>query len=109
MVGTPFIQLSLEGPSAGGFIAGGALLISEGWGIPLAFAQTMLAVMVVLFAGTTMDAGLRLTRYIIKNGEVSIKLVLLKTIIFRPWLLSPPVCCLRSVFPMETILAMEGH
>ena len=55
------------GPSAGGFIAGGALLISEGWGIPLAFAQTMLAVMVVLFAGTTMDAGLRLTRYIIQE------------------------------------------
>jgi carbon starvation protein len=55
------------GPSAGGFIAGGALLISEGWGISLAFAQTMLAVMVVLFAGTTMDAGLRLTRYIIQE------------------------------------------
>ncbi|MED5412541.1 MAG: carbon starvation protein A [Pseudomonadota bacterium] len=55
------------GPSAGGFIAGGALLISEGWGIPLTFAQTMLAVMVVLFAGTTMDAGLRLTRYIIQE------------------------------------------
>ncbi len=55
------------GPSASGFIAGGALLISNGWGIPLAFAQTMLAVMVVLFAGTTMDAGLRLTRYIIQE------------------------------------------
>jgi carbon starvation protein len=56
------------GPSAGGFIAGGALLISEGWGfISLGFAQTMLAVMVVLFAGTTMDAGLRLTRYIIQE------------------------------------------
>lgn len=55
------------GPSAGGFISGGALLISEGWGIPIAFAQTMLAVMVVLFAGTTMDAGLRLTRYIIQE------------------------------------------
>ena len=55
------------GPSAGGFISGGALLISNGWGIPLAFAQTMLAVMVVLFAGTTMDAGLRLTRYIIQE------------------------------------------
>ncbi len=56
-----------EGPAASGFIAGGALLISEGWGIPLSFAQTMLAVMVVLFAGTTMDAGLRLTRYIIQE------------------------------------------
>ena len=55
------------GPAAGGFIAGGALLISEGWGISLTFARTMLAVMVVLFAGTTMDAGLRLTRYIIQE------------------------------------------
>ncbi|MCY4264105.1 MAG: carbon starvation protein A [Gammaproteobacteria bacterium] len=55
------------GPSAGGFISGGALLISEGWGISNTFAQTMLAVMVVLFAGTTMDAGLRLTRYIIQE------------------------------------------
>ncbi len=55
------------GPGATGFIAGGALLISEGWGISLTFAQTMLAVMVVLFAGTTMDAGLRLTRYIIQE------------------------------------------
>jgi len=49
------------------FIAGGAALITEGWGIPLAFSQTMLAVMVVLFAGTTMDAGLRLQRYIIQE------------------------------------------
>ena len=57
------------GPSAGGFIAGGALLISEGWGIPLAFAQTMLAVMVVLFVGTTMDAGLRLTRHNPRMGK----------------------------------------
>ncbi|MEX0618725.1 MAG: carbon starvation protein A [Pseudohongiellaceae bacterium] len=55
------------GPGAGGFIQGGAMLITEGWGIPAAFAQTMLAVMVVLFAGTTMDAGLRLQRYIIQE------------------------------------------
>ena len=55
------------GPSAGGFISGGAQLISNGWGISLTFAETMLAVMVVLFAGTTMDAGLRLTRYIIQE------------------------------------------
>ena len=55
------------GPADGGFITGGALLISNGWGFSQGFSQTMLAVMVVLFAGTTMDAGLRLTRYIIQE------------------------------------------
>tara|TARA_B100001059_G_C17836851_1_gene588746 strand:- start:1882 stop:3570 length:1689 start_codon:yes stop_codon:yes gene_type:complete len=52
---------------AGAFIEGGAQLITQGWGIPESFAQTMLATMVVLFAGTTMDAGLRLQRYIIQE------------------------------------------
>lgn len=56
-----------SGPGQTGFIDGGAILISTGWGIPIAFAETMLAVMVVLFAGTTMDAGLRLQRYIIQE------------------------------------------
>ena len=55
------------GPADGGFITGGALLISNGWGFSQSFSQTMLAVMVVLFAGTTMDACLRLTRYIIQE------------------------------------------
>ncbi len=53
--------------AASAFIAGGAALITEGWGIPESFSTTMLAVMVVLFAGTTMDAGLRLQRYIIQE------------------------------------------
>jgi len=55
------------GPGQAGFIEGGAALISQGWGIPEAFSETMLAVMVVLFAGTTMDAGLRLQRYIVQE------------------------------------------
>ncbi len=52
---------------ASAYIAGGAALITEGWGIPFTFSETMLAVMVVLFAGTTMDSGLRLQRYIIQE------------------------------------------
>lgn len=56
-----------SGPGQTGFIEGGAVLISTGWGISESFSQTMLAVMVVLFAGTTMDAGLRLQRYIIQE------------------------------------------
>ena len=55
------------GPGQAGFIEGGAALISQGWAIPEAFSETMLAVMVVLFAGTTMDAGLRLQRYIVQE------------------------------------------
>ena len=55
------------GPGQAGFIEGGAALISQGWGIPEAFSETMLAVMVVHFAGTTMDAGLRLQRYIVQE------------------------------------------
>lgn len=49
------------------FINGGAALIVAGWNIPEDFARTMLAVMVVLFAATTMDSGLRLQRYIIQE------------------------------------------
>jgi carbon starvation protein len=56
-----------SGPGQTGFIVGGARLITAGWGIPSAFSETMLAVMVVLFAGTTMDAGLRLQRYIVQE------------------------------------------
>jgi carbon starvation protein len=61
------IYASFGSGGSSAFIAGGAALITEGWGIPLSFSQTMLAVMVVLFAGTTMDAGLRLQRYIIQE------------------------------------------
>jgi len=56
---------------AGAFIQGGANLISEGWGMSVEFASTLLATMVVLFAGTTMDSGVRLQRYIIQEwGEI---------------------------------------
>jgi carbon starvation protein len=52
---------------AGAFIQGGANLISSGWGLPVGISQTLLATMVVLFAGTTMDSGVRLQRYIIQE------------------------------------------
>jgi carbon starvation protein len=56
---------------AGAFIEGGARLIEQGWGIPEIVSQTILATMVVLFAGTTMDSGVRLQRYIIQEwGEI---------------------------------------
>lgn len=52
---------------AGTFIQGGAQMISNGWGLPFNVSQTLLATMVVLFAGTTMDSGVRLQRYIIQE------------------------------------------
>ena len=54
-----------QGTSA--FVQGGARIAADGLGLPLAFAQTLLAVMAVLFAGTTMDAGVRLQRYIVQE------------------------------------------
>lgn len=56
---------------AGTFIQGGAQMITNGWGLPFSISQTLLATMVVLFAGTTMDSGVRLQRYIIQEwGEI---------------------------------------
>ncbi len=53
--------------SVAAFIEGGANLIASGWGLDTSLAATLLAVMVVLFAGTTMDSGVRLQRYIIQE------------------------------------------
>lgn len=54
------------------FVAGGAALIGSSWpGISEGFAQVLLATMVALFAGTTMDSGVRLQRYIIQEwGDI---------------------------------------
>ncbi|ARB45659.1 carbon starvation CstA family protein [Alloalcanivorax xenomutans] len=53
------------------FVDGGAAILSAGTGINAAVAGTMLTVMAALFAGTTMDTGLRLQRYIFQEwGEI---------------------------------------
>ncbi len=49
------------------FIKGGANILESGIGMDETMAQTLLTVMVVLFAGTTMDTGLRLQRYIFQE------------------------------------------
>ncbi len=51
----------------GAFKQGGANILSNGFGLPVAFSETLLTVMAVLFAGTTMDAGVRLQRYIVQE------------------------------------------
>jgi len=64
-----YTQFSDGGANA--FVAGGAALISSGWGISEGFAAVLLATMVALFAGTTMDSGVRLQRYIIQEwGDI---------------------------------------
>ncbi|AQW85541.1 carbon starvation protein A [Campylobacter pinnipediorum subsp. caledonicus] len=53
------------------FVAGGGAIIYEGLGIPQEASATLLSLMVILFAATTMDAGIRLQRYIIQEwGDI---------------------------------------
>lgn len=57
--------------SIGAFIDGGATILNQGVGIEMVLSQTMLTVMAALFAGTTMDTGVRLQRYIFQEfGEI---------------------------------------
>lgn len=49
------------------FINGGANILQGGLGLDTVLSQTLLTVMVILFAGTTMDTGLRLQRYIFQE------------------------------------------
>ncbi|MDV6326790.1 carbon starvation protein A [Idiomarina sp. PL1-037] len=49
------------------FVEGGANIISRGLGLDIGVSETLLTVMAVLFAGTTMDTGLRLQRYIFQE------------------------------------------
>ncbi|MDO4904819.1 MAG: carbon starvation protein A [Lautropia sp.] len=55
----------------GAFIDGGAAIIHAGVGLDPTLSATMLTVMAALFAGTTMDTGVRLQRYIFHEwGEI---------------------------------------
>ena len=78
------------------FIKGGAQLITNGWGLPFGLAQTLLATMVVLFAGTTMDSGVRLQRYIIQEWGDIYKIPVLRKGILAT--LVAVACCLLLAF-----------
>lgn len=53
------------------FVNGGATILENGTGISAEVSATMLTVMAALFAGTTMDTGLRLQRYIFQEwGDI---------------------------------------
>ena len=81
---------------AGTFIQGGAQLIQNGWGIPFSITQTLLATMVVLFAGTTMDSGVRLQRYIIQEWGDIYNIPILKKGVLAT--LVAVTCCLLLAF-----------
>ena len=59
------------------FVHGGATILTSGFGLPFAFAETLLTVMAVLFAGTTMDASVRLQRYIVQEWGTIYKIPVL--------------------------------
>ena len=53
------------------FVQGGASIVSSGSGLRHETAATLLTMMAVLFAGTTMDTGVRLQRYIVQEwGDI---------------------------------------
>jgi len=81
---------------AGTFIQGGAQLITNGWGLSFGISQALLATMVVLFAGTTMDSGIRLQRYIIQEWGEIYNIPLLKKGIVATML--AVICCLWLAF-----------
>ena len=81
---------------AGTFIQGGAQLITNGWGLPIGVSTTLLATMVALFAGTTMDSGVRLQRYIIQEWGDIYNIALFKKGIFATLL--AVTCCLLLAF-----------
>lgn len=59
------------GGGMNGWVQGGGALVARGLGLPAGFAGTLLAVMAILFAATTMDAGVRLQRYIVQEwGQI---------------------------------------
>lgn len=60
-----YTSFGINGTDA--FVRGGARIVNDGIGLPIDFAETLLAVMAVLFAATTMDAGVRLQRYVVQE------------------------------------------
>lgn len=56
------------GGSLAAFVQGGGAILGGGFGVPEDLGATMLAVMAILFAATTMDTGLRLQRFVVQEA-----------------------------------------
>ncbi len=57
----------------GAFVTGSAKFI-HGWGIPVEIGETIMAVMVISFAATSLDTACRIQRYIIGEFGVTLKI-----------------------------------
>ena len=68
------------------FVQGGATIVAAGSGFSAEFAATLLTVMAVLFAGTTMDASVRLQRYIVQEWGSIYKIPVLQNGYFATFL-----------------------
>jgi len=56
------------GGSLSAFVQGGGAILAGGFGMPEDLGATILAVMAILFAATTMDTGLRLQRFVVQEA-----------------------------------------
>lgn len=66
------VYASFGSGGVGAFVTGGANILSDGLGVPVGLSATILTVTAALFAGTTMDTGVRLQRYVIQEtGEIT--------------------------------------
>lgn len=61
------VYTEFGGGGLAAFVEGGATIVSDGSGLRHETAATLLTMMAVLFAGTTMDTGVRLQRYIVQE------------------------------------------
>ncbi|MBL0887826.1 carbon starvation CstA family protein [Myceligenerans indicum] len=52
----------------GAFVSGGATIVNAGLGIPGGLSATILATTAILFAATTMDTGVRLSRFVVQEA-----------------------------------------
>ncbi len=67
-----YVSLGQGGVTA--FVDGGGRLLSAGLGLSPDLGRTLLSVMAILFAATTMDTGLRLQRYVVQEAASTLNL-----------------------------------
>ncbi len=72
------VYAEFGGGGLAAFVQGGATIVSDGLGLRHETAATLLTMMAVLFAGTTMDTGVRLQRYIVQEWGTIYRIPLLK-------------------------------
>jgi carbon starvation protein len=72
------VYTEFGGGGLAAFVEGGATIVSDGSGLRHETAATLLTMMAVLFAGTTMDTGVRLQRYIVQEWGAIYRIAVLR-------------------------------